>query len=144
MTRKKSKICFVGNARTLYKPVITPCIDPDDFAEAVKMFTERYYRTPHIRERINDTLRPVYGTEIPFSDHVIPDVVRKIRYIIDKTGENLCDIAQQLRIYTGENLRFFRRQGLREVPVEADRILQAYLAMKRKEPIGRVKFLLFK
>ena len=87
---------------------------------------------------------PVYNMEIPFSDHVIPDVVRKIRYIIDKTGENLCDIAQQLRIYTGENLRFFRRQGLREVPVEADRILQAYLAMKRKEPIGRVKFLLFK
>jgi len=159
---KKNNCTFIGNA-SKYIPRTPPAVycdqpitDPtlkrsiqvlekSDLDIAAELLTKRYRRQiSNYQQRINATLKPLYGKKIHFSTQEVSKIVNKIYYIIDNTGENIDVVAEEIRKYTGKNLRFFRREGLREVPIDPCRIVQAYKAVKRKEPIAKVKAILFR
>lgn len=145
MNRKHSQKFFVGSAKTLYRPLIIPCIEEEEFDAAIEEFKRQYEaQVKHTRKRVNELLFPVYGRKLPFKEKILSTVLRTIKEIETTKGTDIRGMAKKLRRYTKENLSFFRMEGLREVPVDSDRIVRAFEAAQRKEPVERVKFILFK
>ncbi len=137
---------FVGNSRTCYRRdrrTITS-MAKSDLDVVATLFTARYRnQIEYTRKRIHATLKPLYGNEIPFATRILSQVVSKIHYIMDETGEDIKTVAKELKTYLGFDTKFFRKQGLREIPCESERIIAAYKAMKHNEPKERVRSILF-
>lgn len=143
----KKRFTFVGNAKECYhrKEETIQVLDRDDLEVANVMFKKRYLaQINHTRKRINASLKPLYRVDLLFSTSILSEVVGKIHYILDTTNApDIKTVAKELRDYIGWDTKFFRKQGLREIPCESERIAEAYVAMKRKLPRGRVRSILF-
>lgn len=140
---------FVGNSKTCYhrKEETITVLDRTGFSDldmANYLFKKRYIaQINHTRTRINATLKPLYGKEVFFSTNILSSVVDKIHYMMDATGEDIKTIAFELKAYLGKQTKFFRKQGLRKVPCESERIIRAYKSMKNNEVPDRVRSILF-
>lgn len=97
----------------------------------------------HNKERINEQLTPVYGRPLVFADNMTTDVLEKLARIMKLTGKTVKEISDDFRQYLGKSCTFFRKEGSKQIPVESERILMAYLAMKEKKPRYQVENILY-
>lgn len=95
------------------------------------------------RERINSKLNPFYGRALNIPEQELGNVIDKIIKIEEKTGKKMEEIAIEIREYLGNDCSFFRTEGDKLIPIESDRLLQAYKYLKARFPIKLIKSVLY-
>jgi hypothetical protein len=70
-------------------------------------------------------------------------MVWRISEVMRITGKSIKNIAREFRDYLGYRCSFFRKEGYRQIPVDASRILAAYQAMKKRLPIKSIEKILY-
>ncbi len=108
--------------------------DMDVAAEIAKRYRET---VDYNRSRINCTLRPLYGKDIPFKECILGDVIVSIKRIIEVTNMNMDELANYFK--TRGITSFFHN----DKPVSSDKIIKAYQALDSGLPLEDVKNILY-
>jgi hypothetical protein len=101
--------------------------------------TKRYREAiEHNRSRINCTLRPLYGKDIPFKESILTDVIISIKRIIDVTGMNIDELAN-----------YFKSKGITNFfcngkPVSSEKIIKGFHALQSGLSLQTVRNILYK
>jgi transposase-like protein len=116
----------------------------DQLEHTKDVIKRRYRRTvDYNKEKINTTLQPFYGKPLLFSDKVTTEVKYRIQEMTNETGKSIDEIAREFRDYLGYRSTFFRKEGERSIPIDRQRIMTVYRAMKQKRPVKEIEKLLF-
>lgn len=116
-----------------------------DELEFVKDVIKRRYKAAidYNKWKVNMTLQPFYGKPLAFSDKVTTEVTYRIKEMTTETGKTIEQMAMEFRDYLGYRTPFFRKEGEKMVPIDSQRIMRAYRAMKSKTPVKEVEKILF-
>ena len=126
------------------KKILVYEMKEDEFEYARKVIKRRYRHTiDYNKWRANVTLQPFYGKPLLFADKVTSEVTYRIKEMIQETGKDIEEIAQEFRNYLGYRTPFFRKEGERMIPVDSQRIMKAYKAMKERKTVKEIEKILF-
>lgn len=122
---------------------VNPTISWMDWAhKAVKcLYTMRVAEN---KRSINWHMKGLYGRIIVFAESNTTDTVISLKKLLSATGvEKTCQINDALSDYLGERVCLFRNHGNKRIPVEMDRIENAYLAAQRGEDTEKIRSILY-
>ncbi len=97
-----------------------------------------------MKDTISDKLIDLYNRPLRFSDNITSEMIGKVNELMNVTGKSIKEIAKDFRNYLGYPCNFFRKEDGKVIPVDLDRIMAAYKAMKSKALVGKVEKILFK
>lgn len=116
----------------------------DELEFAKKIITRRYRAAVDYNKwRASCTLKPLYGKSIVFADRVTTEVTYRIKEMINETGKDISEIAEEFREYLGYRTVFFREENGKRIPIDSQRIMKAYKAMQSRQPVKIIENLLF-
>jgi hypothetical protein len=95
------------------------------------------------RREINKTLRHLYNRDLVFHDKDISDIYLKIEKFLQDAQKGMGDVAKEFRTYLGYRCSFYRREGDRSVPIDSERLREAYFAMRDKKPKRVIEKILY-
>lgn len=95
------------------------------------------------REQINKTLRHLYSRDLVFHDKDISDIHIKIENFLKDAQKSMGDVAKEFRTYLGYKCSFYRREGEKSIPINSDRLREAYFAMRDKKPKRVIEKILY-
>lgn len=105
------------------------------------LIEERYNNAlQHSKERIAQTLKPLYKKPINFSNKITTEVIIKIKRILNETDKNIPELVQEFDKFFGEEVSFFKEGK----PVSPEAICNAYRAITQEASKEEVKQLLYK
>lgn len=123
--------------------------------ENALMFTRTAYKDElsKTKKTIDRAMKPIYGRSIYFPECQTSDmlirvsaVCEELGLVIDESGFGNATktVAQTIDNYLGEKVCFFRSKGEGRVPVELERIKDAYLAVLEQKSTDEVKDILYR
>ncbi len=96
------------------------------------------------KKNINWYMKGLYNRVILFDEKDTTSMIISLRKLLDVTGqEKTCHIQDFINDYMGEKVNFFRDHQKKRVPVEMDRIANAYLAVKAGKPKEEIQNILY-
>lgn len=122
-------------------PDIEPCVVYPEFIghQIAKIYMNN---VDYKRELIDKALQPIYGRCLVFNEGHTFDIYKKVE-AIEKLVGNIPNMVREFRTYLGYPCTFYRTDGKKRIPVESNRIIDAYKAMKSKSPVRTVEKILY-
>jgi len=112
----------------------------EDIDDVAKMYIRAI---DNDRVYINNKLYPFYGRSLNIPENQLGNTVCKIKGIEKETGLPMEELAVKIREYVGD-ISFFREVEGKMVPIESDRLLNAFKAIRDKLSANTVKYLIYK
>lgn len=127
-------------------PPIAVYINNDDEPTFIAKVIIRKYKDimKWHKKKINNTLKPFYSRNLEFADNLTANMIERIRVLMESTGKTIKEMGKDFEAYLGYPCTFFRKENFRQVPVDTDRILKAYQAMKENKLIYEIEKILFR
>jgi hypothetical protein len=91
---------------------------------------------------IKDLFLNIYEKPVKFSDK-LSDLFIKIKSIINMTGKSIDEIVSEIRSYLGYKCSFHRIQNGKLIPINSERILNAYKLVQEKKSLVVVENILY-
>lgn len=96
------------------------------------------------KQKAISELKEFYRDEtIRFADKHTSDAIFRIATLMEKTGKSCKEISADFTEFFGEDCSFFRKVGHNQIPINLDRILLAYIAIKDNKTKEEVKKILY-
>lgn len=108
------------------------------------LITKRYRAAIKInRETIDEQFTGLYGHPLYFSDKITSTLVIRIKEVMAATGKSLKGIGQDIKDYLGKECSFYRKENGKQIPIDSNRIMDAYKLIQSHSPISEVEAVLY-
>lgn len=136
---------FIGSYKPSMSATTFQTQDLSDLDAAFIVAEKQYWSTLRYNRRIiNEAMIPLYGKPLFFRDRMTGDILIRVKKLKEATGKSLGEIGQDLKDYLGYPCSFFRQEASgRKIPVDSERILNAYTAMKENKAISEIENILY-
>jgi hypothetical protein len=143
--KKLSKSELKASFKPGQDPNISVYQPADEPERIIDLIWKRYINTLQwSRKRINDSLRPVYGRPLQFSDKSVSEMLSKVKNAVNEGQASFRQMAERIRVTIGDpTCTFFRFEHGKHVPIESGRIVEAYKACKESKSIEHIKTILY-
>jgi hypothetical protein len=96
------------------------------------------------RKRINDSLRPVYGRPLQFSDKSVSEMLCRVKNAVNEGEASFRQMAERIRTSIEDpTCTFFRFEHGKQVPIASANIVEAYKACLEKKSAEHIKTILY-
>lgn len=121
--------------------VLSNELDGDMAADLIK----KRYRAAikYNRKNIDEQFTALYGKPLYFSDKITSKLVIRIKEVMAITGKSLKEIAADFELYMGKKCSFFRKENGKQIPIDSQRIMDAYKLIQDKHPIITIENILY-
>lgn len=145
--RDLSAIVSPKNATYLgtWKPGTLQVMTPEigDYVTKEHIVKNYFDAVKHNRSNIDEQFTALYGRPLYFSDKVTGTLVARIKEIMAITGKTLKEIAADFKAYMGKDCSFFRKENGKQIPVDSQRIMDAYKLIQEKQPVAAIENILY-
>lgn len=141
MTNQKRPVKYIGK----FKPrgrweVLTPTeINGPALVDLLRCAYVDKHKS--MRGKLDEIFVKVYGRALVFKDKDLGTICSRIRGYEKETGREFLDMVADIKDVIDEPL--YRNSNGKSVPIEGDRLLDAYLAINEGKPLEEVKNILY-
>lgn len=119
-------------------------LEHNDLENAIKSFPHLYNNFIKVKKKyIDKAMKAIYGRPIYFKENQTHDMVLSINDMCEMAGCSTAEMAGAINNHLNRRVCFFRNNGEARIPVELERIKQAYFSVKEGRPVEEIDKILY-